>query len=104
MRKIYGTCPACKQGSIIEGKFAYGCNRWKEGCQFRINKEIAHKKISEKNVEDLLQKGKTSLIKGFKSKAGKDFEAFLVLKEDNEISFSFEDKPKTVKKTFKKKK
>ncbi|WP_424651978.1 DNA topoisomerase [Capnocytophaga gingivalis] len=104
MRKIYGICPSCKQGSIIEGKFAYGCNRWKEGCQFRINKEIAHKKISEKNVEDLLQKGKTSLIKGFKSKAGKDFEAFLVLNENNEIGFSFEDKPKKFKKPFKKKK
>ncbi|MBF1204380.1 MAG: topoisomerase C-terminal repeat-containing protein, partial [Fusobacterium periodonticum] len=48
--------------------------------------------------------GKTSLIKGFKSKAGKDFEAFLVLNENNEIGFSFEDKPKKFKKPFKKKK
>lgn len=29
-------CPKCKQGSIIKGKTAFGCNRFKEGCDFRI--------------------------------------------------------------------
>lgn len=28
-------CPKCKQGHIIKGKSAYGCSRWKEGCDFR---------------------------------------------------------------------
>ena len=28
-------CPKCKQGRIIKGKTAYGCSRWKEGCDFR---------------------------------------------------------------------
>ena len=28
-------CPVCGQGTIIKGKTAYGCSRWKEGCQFR---------------------------------------------------------------------
>lgn len=27
-------CPKCKQGHIIKGKSAYGCSRWKEGCDF----------------------------------------------------------------------
>jgi DNA topoisomerase III len=29
-------CPKCKQGLIIKGKTAFGCNRFKEGCDFRI--------------------------------------------------------------------
>ena len=28
-------CPKCKQGHIIKGKTAFGCNRYKEGCDFR---------------------------------------------------------------------
>ena len=30
------TCPLCKQGTIIKGKTAYGCSRWKEGCNYRV--------------------------------------------------------------------
>lgn len=29
------TCPVCHQGFVIKGKAAYGCSRWKEGCNFR---------------------------------------------------------------------
>ena len=28
-------CPLCHQGTIIKGKTAYGCSRWKEGCTYR---------------------------------------------------------------------
>lgn len=28
-------CPVCHIGHIIKGKTAYGCSRWKEGCNFR---------------------------------------------------------------------
>ncbi len=30
-------CPKCKKGIIIKGKTAFGCNRFKEGCDFREN-------------------------------------------------------------------
>lgn len=30
------TCPVCKQGTIVKGKTAYGCSRWKEGCTYRM--------------------------------------------------------------------
>ena len=29
-------CPLCGKGTIIKGKTAYGCSRWKEGCTFRV--------------------------------------------------------------------
>ncbi len=28
-------CPKCGQGTIIKGKTAYGCSRWREGCDWR---------------------------------------------------------------------
>lgn len=29
-------CPVCGKGTIIKGKTAYGCSRWKEGCTYRL--------------------------------------------------------------------
>ena len=29
-------CPMCGKGHIIKGKTAYGCDRWREGCTFRL--------------------------------------------------------------------
>lgn len=28
-------CPLCQQGTIIKGRTAYGCSRWREGCGWR---------------------------------------------------------------------
>ncbi len=34
---VVGTvCPLCGQGHLIKGKTAYGCSRWKEGCNYRL--------------------------------------------------------------------
>ena len=94
IHKGLGTCPLCKKGQIVEYPKSYGCTEFKNGCKYTIWKEIAHKKLTPKNVEDLLQKGKTSLIKGFKSKTGSDFEAHLVLDKELKIGFEFNDKKK----------
>jgi len=29
-------CPKCKKGIILKGKTAYGCSRWKEGCDYKF--------------------------------------------------------------------
>ena len=29
-------CPECGRGTIIKGRTAYGCSRWREGCTFRL--------------------------------------------------------------------
>ncbi len=29
------TCPECGQGKVLKGHTAYGCSRWKEGCNWR---------------------------------------------------------------------
>ena len=58
-------CPKCKQGIIIKGNSAFGCNRFKEGCQFKISFEFAEKKLNEKQIHILIVKRKTPIIKGF---------------------------------------
>ena len=35
-------CPKCGQGHIIKGKSAYGCSRWREGCDYRVSFELAN--------------------------------------------------------------
>lgn len=85
-----GKCPSCKEGDVVENQKAYGCNRWKDGCKFVIWKEIAKKEISRAIAKELIEKGKTNKIKGFKSKKGKSFST--VLKLDNgKVSFEFEN-------------
>lgn len=93
-RKGLGTCPVCKKGQIVEYDKSYGCTEYKNGCKYSIWKEIAHKKLTAKNVEDLLQKGKTGLIKGFKGKTGNDFDAYLVLDKQGKVNFEFKNNKK----------
>lgn len=35
--KVGDTCPLCGKGTLIQGRTAIGCSRWKEGCTFRQN-------------------------------------------------------------------
>ena len=82
-----GTCPVCGK-DVVKTKWGYGCSGYTDGCKFTIPGEIASKKLTEKNVKDLLEKNATGTIKGFKSKSGKSFDAKLKL-EDGKVSFDF---------------
>jgi DNA topoisomerase-3 len=60
-----------------------------------IFRTISEKQLSDKQISDLLTNGKTSEIKGFKSKAGKMFPASLKFDDDFRVIFDFpERKPK----------
>ena len=48
--------------------------------------------LSEDNIRDLISSGRTPILKGLTSKAGKKFNAQLVLGEDYATSFEFENK------------
>lgn len=85
--KGIGTCPLCGK-PVTENKKAYGCSGWKEGCKFTIWKQIAGKKISQAQAKKIISKGRSDLIKGFKSKKGNDFDAYLKL-DNSEIKFEF---------------
>lgn len=87
-RENIGICPKCNNKVAIYPK-SYSCENWKKGCDFRIWNKIAGKAITKAQAIKLLNKGKTDLIKGFKSKTGNSFEAYLILKENNEVGFYF---------------
>ena len=57
-------CPRCKEGIILKGKNAFGCNRFKSGCKTIIPFEIFGKKLSNTQIKNLILKGQSSLIKG----------------------------------------
>ncbi|MCT8977134.1 DNA topoisomerase [Clostridium sp. CX1] len=84
---VLGICPICSKGQIVKNKKGYGCTNWSNGCKFFVS-EICGKKISTVQIKKIIERGRTDIIKGFKSKKGTDFDAALILKE-GKIQFDF---------------
>ncbi len=91
-------CPLCG-GAIVQTPFGFGCTAYNrenpESCRFSIGK-IAGVKLKEASVKELLQNGKTGIIKGFVAKTGMMFDAALKLDEEKRVIFDFPEKPKPV--------
>ena len=80
-------CPKCKsQQLIIRDKIVKCPDEAFNWVQFR---NVCGVQIGITDIESLINKRKTSLIKGMKSKAGKKFDAYIVLNENAESSFEF---------------
>jgi DNA topoisomerase III len=81
-------CPKCKKNKVVKGNAAYGCSNFKE-CGFKIPFEIMEKKLSEKQVIDLINKGTTNKIKGLKIPGNqKEIEGKLTLNKDFNIGLN----------------
>ncbi len=76
------SCPLCTKGTVIKGNTAWGCNRFREGCVFKIPFEFLGKKLTEKQFETLVKKGKTGTIKGFMINGKKSDGHLLIDKAD----------------------
>lgn len=80
-------CPLCKKNTVrIYPKVAKCTDK---ECGFKIFREVCGKILSEKDIEVLLSKGKTPVLKGLSGKSGKKFNAALVIKEDGTTAFEF---------------
>ncbi len=86
-----GLCPIC-HNIVVENKAGYGCCGYKDGCKFFIGKNIAGRDISKSEAKQLLDNGETGLLQGFVSRAGKNFNAKLVLDSERKIKFEFKYK------------
>jgi len=75
-------CPKCKAINLMKGKTAIGCSDFKI-CGFKVPFEILGKKLSEKQLQDLILKSKTSKLKGF---TGNQEEGILLMNEDFSIA------------------
>lgn len=81
-------CPKCKSQQLIIRDKIVKCPD--EVCSWVQFRNVCGVQIGIADVENLITKGKSSLIKGMKSKAGKQFDAYIVLNEDCKTSFEFE--------------
>ena len=83
-------CPKCGQQSV--GIYAKVAKCRHETCGFHVFREVCGIHLSEDNIRDLISSSRTPILKGLTSKAGKKFNARLVLGEDYTTSFEFENK------------
>jgi DNA topoisomerase-3 len=81
-------CPKCRTNQLLIRDKIVKCPDDKCGwVQFRM---VCGVQLSIGDIESLINKGKSPLIKGMKSKAGKAFNAFIVLNDKGETNFEFE--------------
>ena len=88
-------CPVCGEDTV--GIFSKVAKCKSESCDFHVFREICGVTLTEAQMKDLLTTKRTTLIKGFQSKAGKKFNAHLVLRGDGSTAFEFDNttsKPK----------
>ena len=87
---VLGACPVCGK-PVREQRPVFACDTGR-ACSFVVFKTMAKRKVSARMVKDLLNKGRSSVVKGFRSKKGKEFEAGLVWQEDR-VTFYFPPRP-----------
>jgi DNA topoisomerase III len=81
-----GACPKCR-GAVKEKFKTFAC----EACDFQLWKRIAGREISAELAAVLLRARRSRPLPGFRSKAGKRFEAALVLTDQGEVKLDFGD-------------
>lgn len=84
------TCPKCQSHFLqIKDQFVK-CPS--ENCNWIQFRNVCSKYLSIKEIDLLITKGKTSIIKGFKSKSDKKFDAYIVMDEEFKTFFEFPNK------------
>lgn len=91
-QKSYPTCRCPKCGCESVGIYAKVAKCRHEDCDFHVFREVCGTLLTEDNIWDLLTTGRTPVLKGLTSKAGKKFNARLVLNKDYTTSFEFKSR------------
>lgn len=87
---VAGKCPRCGR-AVIKKSRDWSCLN--DDCTLRVPSFLCGKMLDLQDVAALLEKGRTGLIKDFRSKAGKPFKAYLVL-GGGQVEFEFPPSPK----------
>nr|WP_294479463.1 type IA DNA topoisomerase [uncultured Bacteroides sp.] len=80
-------CPKCQSGRILFYPKVAKCSN--VDCPLTIFRSKGDKQLTDNQITDLVSKGKTSLIKGFKSKEGKSFDAHVTFDKDFRTVYEF---------------
>ena len=89
-------CPKCGSGRILFYPKVAKCSN--VDCTLTIFRNKCDRQLSDKQIVELVAKRKTGIIKGFKGKNGKAFDASLVLDGQFNVGFSFPEKKAKPKK------
>ena len=84
-------CPKCRCGHILFYPKVAKCSN--VDCGVTIFRNKGDKQLTDKQITELVTKGKTPLIKGFKSKEGKTFDAYVTFDKDFRTVYEFPPKP-----------
>ncbi len=71
-------CPKCKQGQIQLYDKVAQCDHYARGCDFKIWRTLNGVFLDEKEMKNLLEKGKTSVLQGIRNQEGQTVTAPLV--------------------------
>ncbi|MDH6310300.1 DNA topoisomerase-3 [Dysgonomonas sp. PFB1-18] len=88
-------CPKCKNGQVVFFQKVAKCN--KEDCGLTVFRNKSGKDLTDGQLKDLLTKGKTGTIKGFKSKENKPFDAAVAFDAEYKTIFQFDNSKKRKK-------
>ena len=86
------TCPKCKSGQVMLYQKVAKCSD--EDCGLVVFRNKSGKDLTDGQIKDLLTKGKTGVIKGFKSKADNPFDAAVAFDGDYKVTFVFDNSKK----------
>lgn len=89
------TCPKCKNGQVTIFPKVAKCNN--ESCGLTVFRNKSGKDLTDGQLLDLLNKGKTGIIKGFKSKENKSFDAIVAFDAEYKTIFQFDNSKKRKK-------
>ncbi|EKZ9428746.1 type IA DNA topoisomerase [Salmonella enterica] len=87
LARLSVNCPSCNSQLVMTAK-SCACT----GCKFKIWLDFRGKKLTQKQIETIIGKGKSGEIKGFKSKkTDSTYSMFVTLKnkETGELSFEY---------------
>ena len=85
-------CPKCQSGRILFYPKVAKCSN--VDCGLTVFRSKGEKTLTDNQITDLVTKGKTSLIKGFKNRDGKAFDAHVTFDKDFRTVYDFPPKPK----------
>ena len=77
-------CPRCGKPIRLGDKSA-----WCKECGFTVWRTVAGKKLGDTAMRHLLTKGQTGIVRGFKSKSGKEFDAAVSIDKDGRTQLLF---------------
>lgn len=83
-------CPKCKHGHVLFYNKIARCSN--VDCGLKVFRSVCNKDLTDKQITELLVKGKTAVIKGMKGKSGKPFDASLAFDAQFNVTFAFADK------------